>query len=405
MKRRTLAAAAAAAGLALGLAWWHGGAEPMAAASTPAAAPAEPAAPPTAARPGPPLADRRADRLADRSAERALWQQRLLRAQRTLDSYREATRYPHDSRPAAEHPDQIHPNRPIAEERPLREPGGPVVDGLVLRTTQERVFALGDESVLFTVAAVDGEGRPLPLSVPRAIVREGPGAARPPADRPAPPPVAVRFGDDGRDGDVQAGDGVLSFRLQPARQGYAEFDGLIRVELALQSGDHTGYAYFDVIHSPAAPATWDGAVREAVEAGSLNLYLPVQVQQPGRYVVTGRVDDATGRPFALVTFNDELAAGPQQFRLQLFGKLLRDRQPAWPLVLRDVDAFLLRPDTFPDRALMPRRDGLVHRTGRYPLGTFSDAEWTSEERSRYLAEYGRDVQEAEDHLRNLGPGP
>ncbi len=399
MRRRTLAGAAAVAGLVLGLAWWRSGGEPAAAAApAQAAAPVDAGAPPVAAaHPGPPRVDR--------GAERALWQQRLQRARRTLDSYREATRYPHDSRPAAEHPDQLHPNRPIAEERPLREPGGPVVDGLILRTTQERVFVLGDESVLFTVAAVDGDGRPLPLSVPRAIVREGPGAARPPADRPTVAPLPVRFTDDGRDGDAQAGDGVLSFRLQPARDGFAEVDGLIRVELALQSGDHPGYAYFDVIHSPAAPARWSGGVREAVEAGSLNLYLPVQVQQPGRYVVTGRVDDATGRPFALVTFNEELPAGPQQFRLQVFGKLLRDRQPEMPLVLRDVDAFLLRPDTFPDRALMPRREGLVHRTRRYPPGAFSDAEWTSEERSRYLAEYGRDVQEAEDHLRNLGPGP
>jgi hypothetical protein len=188
-------------------------------------------------------------------------------------------------------------------------------------------------------------------------------------------------------------------------QGLAEIDGVIRVELALQSGEHSGYAYFDIIYSPEAPATWAGAVRESLEDGSLDLYLPVQVLKPGRYVASGRIDDASGRPFALVSFNDELGTGAQQIRLQVFGKLLRDGQPEFPLTLRDVDAFLLKPDAFPDRALMPRRAGVVWRTRSYPLSAFSDAEWTSDERNRYLAEYGKDVQEAEQQLAQLGSGP
>ena len=394
-RRAAAALAVAAGGLAL---WWFN----QGAAETPSADAAAliEAAPPAA---GPMLAMATNPALspaADRSALRALWAQRLERAQRTLDSYRQATRYPHESRPLAEHPDQVHPNQPIAEERPLREPGGPVIDGLMLRTTQERVYVQGDESVLFTVAAVDADGHALPLQVPRAFAHEG--ATGPRGSSVAP--VAVQFIDDGRNGDANAGDGTLSLRLQPSRLGFAELDGVIRVELALQSGDHSGYAYFDVIHSAGTPATWGpGAVHEAVEAGSLNLYLPAQVNQPGRYVVTGRVDDANGRPFALVNFNDELGAGAQQIRLQVFGKLLRDKQPAFPLTLRDVDAFLLKPDTFPDRSLMPRRDGLVYQTRSYPLVAFSDTEWVGAERQRYLDEYTKDVHEAEDHLKQLGP--
>jgi hypothetical protein len=336
-----------------------------------------------------------------RAVEQELWQQRLKRARKTLDNYRQATRYPHESRPIAEHPDQVRPNAPIVEERPLREPGGPVIEGLTLRTTQERVFVQGNESVLFTVAAVDADGHTLPLEVPRAIAHEGATGVR--ASRV--PPMSVAFTDDGRNGDATAGDNVSSLRLQPATQGLAEIDGVIRVELALQSGEHSGYAYFDIIYSPQAPATWAGAVREALVAGSLDLYLPVQVLKPGRYVASGRVDDANGRPFALVSFNEELGIGPQQIRLQVFGKLLRDGQPEFPLALRDVDAFLLKPDAFPDRALMPRRTGIVWRTRSYPLTAFSDAEWTSDERNRYLAEYGKDVQEAEQHLAQLGSGP
>ena len=75
--------------------------------------------------------------------------------------------------------------------------------------------------------------------------------------------------------------------------------------------------------------------------------LGADVTQPGRYVITGRVDDATGKPLALVTFNDELGAGAQQVPLQVYGRLMRDDKPAFPLVLHDVEGFLLGPTPIP----------------------------------------------------------
>ncbi|WP_156901580.1 hypothetical protein [Azohydromonas australica] len=50
---------------------------------------------------------------------------------------------------------------------------------------------------------------------------------------------------------------------------------------------------------------------------------------------------------ALLTFNDEVAAGAQELRLSLFRLLVRDVKPVFPLTLRDVEAFLLRPAAFP----------------------------------------------------------
>ena len=78
-----------------------------------------------------------------------------------------------------------------------------------------------------------------------------------------------------------------------------------------------------------------------------------------------------------------------------------DERPASPLTLRDVDAFLLKPDVDPDRALMPRLPGKVIVSKSYPLTAFSEAEWNSEERERYLAEYGRDVESARAHLEHV----
>ena len=183
-----------------------------------------------------------------------------------------------------------------------------------------------------------------------------------------------------------AGDGVHSALLSPAQQGFGQYDGTIRILAQVAVQGRQGVAHFDVVYAPAVPATWLG-VREAVEGGSLHFYLKAQVRTAGRYVVSGRVDDAQGKPFALVQFNQELGSGEQEMRLQVFGALIRDKAPAFPLRLRDVEGFLLIPDRFPDRALMPRWAGLVLQSGSYPLARFSSDEWSSEERDRYLAEY------------------
>lgn len=336
-----------------------------------------------------------------REALRTLWEQRLERAQATLAAYRESTRYPHESQPIASHPDQVHPNQPVTEEHGLRGPGGKVHEGLRLRTSQERVFVQGSESVRFTVSLVDAAGKTVPLSIVRATAREIP------AERAGTtyPEVPMPFNDEGASGDAAAADGVFSAQLQPATQGFAGLFGQIRVELLLQHREHQGATYFDIVYTPDAPATWQGGVREAIEDGSLSFYLKANVREAGRYVVTARVDDAGGRPFALLTFNDEVGAGAQEFRLPLFGKLVRDGKPAFPLTLRDVDAFLLRADAFPDRKLMPRLQGKVHTSQPHPLAAFSDAEWSSEERARYVAELTRDLDEAQREVDRLGKGP
>jgi hypothetical protein len=139
--------------------------------------------------------------------------------------------------------------------------------------------------------------------------------------------------------------------------------------------------------------------------GSLEFLLGVHVVQAGRYVITGRVDDAAGKPVALVTFNDELPTGERQVPLQVYGRLVRDLQPALPLTLHDVEGFLLKPDAYPDRALMASLDGPVASSRKYALAQFSDAAFSSDETQRYIAEYGKDVAQAQQQVAQLqGPG-
>jgi hypothetical protein len=338
--------------------------------------------------------------LGERREKLALWQQRLQRAQDTLAAYKASTRYPFDSRPAAEHQDQWQTHQIITGDYPLRMPGTGVTPNLRVHTTQERVFATGGDTVAFTVTATDDNGAVLPLRIVSSVAHSpqdmlGGKAA------PLAPVVTQPFVDDGSQGDLQAGDGVYSARLNPLAEGFGNFAGMIRTELIVQSGEQQGYVAFDVVYSPQVPATWSGPVHESLQDGSLNLVLAADVAQAGRYVITGRVDDAAGKPFALVSFNAELGTGAQQVTLPVHGRLVRDQKPQFPLTLHDVDGFLLKTDAYPDRALMPARDGPVYTTRKYSLAAFSDAAWSSDETARYLAEYGKDVGQAQQQVDQL----
>lgn len=385
MKRAVWGAGAVvAAGL---IAWWGG---PGRAAPEPAAAvastPSHLALPAAASSAGPgtgspftPAA------LRDRQAQRELLLKRLERAQVTLATYREQTRYPHDSRPITEHPDQVHPFEPIRESLPLRFAGSKgAVPGVRILTTQDRVFMSGDEVVKLSVTAQDDTGRTLPLLITRAVAFDLPD----PRQAAGRPQLALNF---------TGSDGVYSAEFQPSRTAFADFAGTLRLQLTLSQEGRQGVVNFDVVYQPLVPAEW-GAISDRLAEGSLDFVVGLNVKQPGRYVVNARVDDAKGEPFALVSFNEVLGGGAQTARLRLFGKLLRDAAPAMPLRLRDLQGFLLLEDRFPDRAMLPRREGVVHRSGSYALKSFSDAEWTSEERDRYLAELGRDVSQLQGQL-------
>jgi hypothetical protein len=360
-------------------------------------APEAPQAAPSGPRRGAPLS---AQALAERREQLARAHARLDRAKQTLASYRLSTRYPYDSRPASEHGDQWVAHPLLASDTPLRMPGGSSTPGVHIHTTQQAVFASGSDAVTLTVAALDDDGNALPLRILRSVTQApvDPQASQ----RTVPPPAVTQvFVDDGTQGDAHAGDGTWTTRLQPAAEGFAAWAGVVRTELTVLAAGTQGYVAFDVVYAPETPATWAGAAREAFEDGSLVIYLPVQVALPGRYIVTGRVDDADGKPFALLSFNEELPSGPQQVRLVIWGRLVRDLKPAFPLTLHDVDGFLLKPDAFPDRALMPPRDGVVLTTRKYAIATFSDAVWQSEETARYVGELGKDVDAAQSEVDRL----
>ena len=325
--------------------------------------------------------------------------EQFLHADHTYCSYASNTKYPVASRPASEHTDQLYPNQPVVETGPLRAEDGRVQDAnVLLQTSQSRVYMVAGEVVTFSLRALDQHGAVLPIVVTRAVAQGLTfGTARPGAR------VSLPFADDGALADPVAGDGHFAGQLSPAQTSLASFNGTIRTEVRYSAGGRAGVVVFDVIYSPEVPATWTGQVKEVIDDGSLAYILQANVRQPGRYIVSGRVDDAGGKPFALATFNGMLGPGSNEVRLTVFGKLLHDKAPAMPLTLRDVDGYLLKENTDPDRALMPRLEGTVIAGRAHPLGRFSDAEWQGEERTRHLAEFARDVDRAGKELAAFDP--
>ncbi len=335
---------------------------------------------------------------AEREEQRVLWEKRLERARMALDSYRASTRYPPDSRPAREQTDTMEPAAPERTRSLSRDN-----EDVQLRLKQDKVFVAGDEVVTFSVGCENTAKAPLPCQVSAATAHEAEhmeGAGQ-------VPPVPLAFVDDGTQGDARAGDGTFTARFQPSRQGFPLFSGTLRVDFRVSSGSAEGMAFFDIMYTGAPPATFTGKVREVVEQGSLQLYAGIQVRKPGRYVVTGRLDDESGVPVALVTFNEELAAGQQEVKLTVFGLLIITEAFSFPLKLRDVEGFLLKESGDPDRELMATLRGYVHTTREYEASPkqFSPAEWTSEERQRYLNEFEKDVREAQQNLDGLTQKP
>lgn len=269
---------------------------------------------------------------------------------------------------------------------------------VLIQTSQSRVFLASGEVASFSVRAVDNQGAVLPLVITRALAQgmtyNGTRATT---------QIALPFGDDGKGADTVAGDGAHAGMLAPAQTGLASFAGTIRTEVQYSVNGKRGFVLFDVIYTPELPATWSGQVREAVEDGSLVFYLKANVRHAGRYIVSGRVDDASGKPFAMAIFNDVLTSGAVEIKLTVFGKLMRDGGPALPLKLRDVDGYLLKENVDPDRALMPRLEGTVLVSKQHAVKSFSDAEWNSEERQRYLAEFSKDVRLARESQLKYDP--
>jgi hypothetical protein len=158
--------------------------------------------------------------------------------------------------------------------------------------------------------------------------------------------------------------------------------------------EHPGHEVPAASDNPSdPPAIFSGEIAETLEEGSLVLTVGVRVYRSGRYEIVGRVDDATGRGFALLRARVELRAGAEQVRLRIFGKLARDQAAEAPFQLRDLEGLRRLEDADPDVEPMPTLRGAVHTTGS-PPSVLSADEWRSDDKQRHLDRLSRALDHA-----------
>lgn len=309
-------------------------------------------------------------------------EKRLARARHTLETYKLYARYPPQSRPLSEMPDLQKPHSAQPSTQPMTTKDG-VTKKAIVSLSQDRLYLVGDETAKMQVSCktTDGPARCEVLGAMASSVSTG--------DKPVGiGPVPANFANDDQGGAVGS--------FTPAKEGFSSYHGGIGIDVKLRIGSEEGTANFQLIYTPSAPARFTGQIREVLENGSLCLYVQMDVSKAGRYVLAGRVDDAEGDGFAYLEFNDLIETGLKEARMCIFGLLVRDQRAKTPFTLRDLEGYLLFEDRNPDRELMSVLEGKVHTTKVYEESAFSDAEWQSEEKTRHLEEFGKDVEKGID---------
>ena len=297
-------------------------------------------------------------------------------AQQALAAYRQWARYPPTSRPIAEQPDQVHPHSLVPTVRPLN-PNQP--DKATIRQAQDRLYLVPGEGATVTLSA-SVAGTIATAVVDSADLAKLQGA--PPAL--SPPVAGVLFRDDGVAPDVTANDGVLTATVQPPVASLSGYTGDLRLTASVRVNGQQGEVSFPFVYTGDAPARFTGAVREALEDGSLALYVGIEIRFSGRYVVVGRLYEAGDQPVALLQQNDIFDTSVREIRLLAFGKVLRDAGAASPFTLRDVQGWRMNESGYPDRQLLDMWSG-PYQTATYPPTTFSDREWDSPSKRNRLA--------------------
>ena len=272
----------------------------------------------------------------------------------------EKTRYPMSSRPLAGKTDLLLPHH----AEPIFRGLGPNGPGRIRITqTQDRVFISPGEPAEVTITATSSDGAPVSLEFVRSdLVKQTDGR-----------PDGVLGHAAFHTGNIP---GLWTATVATPADGNPT--GMALMVDARANGEQ-GTLVFQFIQTASPPAAFTQTARDALEEGSVAIYVGVTIERAGTYEIVGRLYDTTGRPIAYMRFLEELSKDSHEVRLLAFGKVIVDEGAVPPFVLRDVEGARILTGQYPDRELMQTWPG-DYTTAKYDLASISSRDYNGADR-------------------------
>ncbi|MEO8797869.1 MAG: hypothetical protein ABI551_08295 [Polyangiaceae bacterium] len=314
----------------------------------------------------------------------------------TKNALLEKTRYPMSSRPLALKTDLLQPHHVEPTMRGLNgNPGGN--HRVQITQNQDRLLLIPGQSATVSITAM-AENKPVAVTFQRSdLVPMVEDANR---SAVAGAPIgSVAFHDDGVAPDAIGSDGVWTGTVSTSSA--APSGGLELLVDASAEGE-SGTLVFNFTQVQAAPASFTQTARDALEAGSIAIYVGVSVQQAGRYEIVGRLYDSNGAPIAYMRFIDQLTPDSKEVRLLAYGAVILDEGGVPPFTLKDVEGSMLVVGGFPDREPMADWPG-PYTTASYPLSSLTNADNDDADKKRKIGALDKATQDGINDIRSGTP--
>lgn len=208
--------------------------------------------------------------------------------------------------------------------------------------------------------------------------------------------MTLDYHDDGKDGDVKAGDLVYTNRFVPSSYDELKVARQVHIQAAVEAeGGATRLMTRDFVYTPRPPLEVE-SVTDAVVGGHLGVTLHVEVFEPGTYTLEANCFASDGEtPISYVRQFFKLSAGKQTATLTFFGKIFHDKAVDGPYVIKDVRGFLRFLDTDENNLwfFWPQE----HRTAAYSRSQFAPGEWDDQEKRDRIKGYEELLEQSKGH--------
>lgn len=319
-----------------------------------------------------------------------------------LEQYKEWAQYPPHSRPMSNlNYDLVFPYKielaslPMADSATEKEPNG------FRCLVQPKTWAvIGESEMYVTLECRDSNNQTAPISIlnhTMYLYKEWDGGQV--------PTHSADFNDDGRDGDENAKDNVITFRWRPMKNDWGQM--ILEINFTYGKEKKKAKLSANFFSSPNKPAEIANTFRESVVDGSLVVHSNVIVYKAGNYHLEANLKEAAeGNYISYAVFDGPLKQGTNEVDFLFYGKILRDKGYDGPYLVTDVRGhrtnLAIDPEwmnqgeeglkkiqaaktTEPDRELViPYKE--EYKTKMYNANSFTNKPWISDDKNRRIQE-------------------